>query len=192
MTAARLDAHQKTTFFSPLSITPGQTAMAAIRRHHYRWYWRLRPVRGVWGREFDKWLVRTTGVSAILIQVSLARRLPWSPALLLTTIGRGSGQLRSVVLPYTRHGDSFLVFGSNAGGARHPDWVLNLSAEQRTWITVGRRQYATTARIVGREEREQMITTMRAGRPHVDDYETQAAAIGRQIALVALTPQRSR
>src|SRR4029077_8154294 len=46
--------------------------------------------------------------------------------LLLTTTGRRSGQPRTVVLGYGRHGDGLVVLASNNGAPSHPAWYLKL------------------------------------------------------------------
>jgi deazaflavin-dependent oxidoreductase (nitroreductase family) len=157
--------------------------------YHYRWYWMLRPVRGRWGLAFDRWCVRTLGISAILGQVSLGRHLPYSPALLLTTIGVRSGELRQSVLPYVRHGDVLLIFGSNDGGPSHPAWVANLRANPTAWITVARKQARVDVRFIDGADRADLMRVLRSRRPHVDSYETASAEHGRTIALIALVPR---
>ena len=47
-------------------------------------------------------------------------------ALLLTTIGRRSGEPRVSPLLYMRHEDDFVVVGTNFGQRHHPAWTANL------------------------------------------------------------------
>ena len=51
--------------------------------------------------------------------------------LLLTTVGRKSGQERTHALLFVRDGERYVVCGSNFGDARHPAWYLNLSGASR-------------------------------------------------------------
>src|ERR1700694_6045739 len=50
------------------------------------------------------------------------------PVLLLTTIGRTSGQPRTTPLFFQPDGDRLVVIASNGGSSRHPSWYLNLLA----------------------------------------------------------------
>ncbi|WP_216917497.1 nitroreductase family deazaflavin-dependent oxidoreductase [Nocardia sp. NBC_01377] len=49
-----------------------------------------------------------------------------APVILLTTIGRKSGQPRTQPLLYVHDGDTLYVIGSNFGQQRHPAWSANL------------------------------------------------------------------
>src|SRR3954467_8730113 len=51
------------------------------------------------------------------------------PVLALTTTGRKSGEQRSSVVAYLRHGDAYAVVASNAGAKRFPAWWFNLQAD---------------------------------------------------------------
>ncbi len=78
------------------------------------------------------------------------------PALLLTTTGRKSGQPRTNGLTYCRDRGDLIVVASNGGSDRSPAWLLNLQAEPRVSVRVGRQVMAATARVAGPEEREQL------------------------------------
>jgi deazaflavin-dependent oxidoreductase (nitroreductase family) len=56
--------------------------------------------------------------------------------LLLTTVGKRSGQPRQVPLVFLRQRDGFLVVGSNWGGEHHPAWTVNLVAQPEATATV--------------------------------------------------------
>ncbi|WP_366914423.1 nitroreductase family deazaflavin-dependent oxidoreductase [Nocardia sp.] len=50
----------------------------------------------------------------------------------LTTVGRRSGQPRSVFLTsYMRVGEGYLVVGTHGAAVRQPDWFYNISADPR-------------------------------------------------------------
>jgi deazaflavin-dependent oxidoreductase (nitroreductase family) len=68
-------------------------------------------------------------------------------SLVLHTTGRKSGQTRSTVLIYGRAGEAFVVVGSNFGEVRPPGWLLNLEADPRAEVQVGRRRIPVTAEI---------------------------------------------
>jgi deazaflavin-dependent oxidoreductase (nitroreductase family) len=67
--------------------------------------------------------------------------------LLLTTIGRKTGQPRIVPLFYVRAGANYVVCNVNPGFERPNPWVLNLLSHPRAEITVG----GDVVQIVSRE-----------------------------------------
>jgi deazaflavin-dependent oxidoreductase (nitroreductase family) len=75
------------------------------------------------------------------------------PALLLTTTGRRSGRPRTVGLTYCRDRGDVVVVASNGGSDRHPAWYLNILADPRVTVRMGRRVTGGTARVATPEER---------------------------------------
>jgi deazaflavin-dependent oxidoreductase (nitroreductase family) len=63
----------------------------------------------------------------------------------LTTTGRKTGQPRSVPLYAFEDGDRLVIVGSSGGDPTHPAWVLNLRAEPRVTIKVGREERGVVA-----------------------------------------------
>jgi len=81
---------------------------------------------------------------------------------LLTTIGRKSGQARTVPLPYFRDGERYLLVASFGGNEKNPAWVHNLTAHPEVQLQVGFRRMRAKATAADETERErlwQMITT---------------------------------
>jgi deazaflavin-dependent oxidoreductase (nitroreductase family) len=78
------------------------------------------------------------------------------PALLLTTTGRRSGAPRTVGLTYCTDRGDVIVVASNGGSDRPPAWLLNLEAEPRVTVRLGRRVVGATARVADPEERAQL------------------------------------
>jgi deazaflavin-dependent oxidoreductase (nitroreductase family) len=78
------------------------------------------------------------------------------PALLLTTTGRKSGQERIHGLTYCRDRGDYIVVASNGGSDRPPAWLLNLEADPRVTIRVGRQVMSATARVATPEEQAQL------------------------------------
>jgi deazaflavin-dependent oxidoreductase (nitroreductase family) len=72
---------------------------------------------------FHRWLLRRTGGGGAI------DHLFGLDIILVTTIGRRTGEPRMVPLGAVRHGADWLVIGSNAGHDRVPAWVLNLRSE---------------------------------------------------------------
>jgi F420H(2)-dependent quinone reductase len=72
----------------------------------------------------------------------------------LTTIGRRSGEPRSVTLYAFEDGERYVVVGSRGGAARDPAWVLNLRAQPRASVRSGARVSKVLASEVTGPERE--------------------------------------
>ena len=76
--------------------------------------------------------------------------------LLLTMIGRKSGEKRTTPLVFMEHGEEMVVVGSLAGYDSHPVWVLNLNAEPNCWVQVGHKKMTAVAREASDEERAEI------------------------------------
>lgn len=107
------------------------------------------------------------------------------PVLLLTTIGRKSGQSRTQPLAYARAGDSYAVIASKGGAAQHPLWYLNLRANPLAEVTVGRETWKVYARDAQGEERERLWRALADLHPGYDRY---AHKTSRRIPVVVLEP----
>lgn len=70
----------------------------------------------------NTWLFRATGGKLG------ARFMRGAPVLLLTTIGRKSGQPRVAPLIYLQDGDRLVLVASKGGMSHHPLWYRNLEA----------------------------------------------------------------
>lgn len=105
------------------------------------------------------------------------------PTLLLTTTGRKSGVARATPLLYQPTGVGFIVVASRGGSDHHPAWYLNLIANPKCDIKVGRFDYTATARVLKEDERESYWEWMTRFWP---DYERYQARTSREIPLVIL------
>ena len=112
-------------------------------------------------------------------------RLGKLPVLLLTTIGRKSGRLRTQPLVYTRVGDGYAVIASKGGAPRDPLWYLNLRANPLAEVTVGRDKRRVLARDAEGDERERLWRALADLYP---GYERYAQKTSRQIPVVVLEP----
>lgn len=86
----------------------------------------------------DRWLHQ---VSAGRVRLSGSR-----PVLLLTTIGRRSGQRRVTPVFYLRDHDRLVVCNVRPAGERPNPWPRNLEATPDTVMDIGARTLAVTAR----------------------------------------------
>ena len=78
------------------------------------------------------------------------------PALLLTTTGRRSGLERTNGLTYCTDRGDLVVVASNGGSDRPPAWLLNIEADPRVRVRVGRTVVAATARVATPDEQRQL------------------------------------
>lgn len=105
------------------------------------------------------------------------------PTLLLTTIGRKSGEQRHVPLLYVQDEDGYLVVGSKGGNAEHPVWYLNLLARPECEIRVAALRTHARGRTLTGDERGLAWTKVVAEHPVYLKYQARTT---RQIPLVRL------
>jgi deazaflavin-dependent oxidoreductase (nitroreductase family) len=103
--------------------------------------------------------------------------------LILTTIGRRSGEPRSTPLIYQRHGDDYIVVASKGGAPEHPAWYLNLQAQPQVTVQVLGDRFKARARTASEQEKPELWGTMAAAWPAYDDYQR---STGREIPVVVL------
>jgi F420H(2)-dependent quinone reductase len=107
---------------------------------------------------------------------------------LLTTVGRKSGRLRTVPLCSLRDGETFVVIASYGGLDRSPAWWLNLQQEPRATVRLGRHTHNVVAREATPGEHERLWAQVTARAPGYLDYQRRTT---RRIPIVLLElPQR--
>jgi deazaflavin-dependent oxidoreductase (nitroreductase family) len=111
-------------------------------------------------------------------------RLGRGPLLLLTTTGRRSGKERTTPVIYIA-GEDPAVIGSNGGGPRHAQWYLNLRANPRATIEIGREKREVVAELAEGDERRQIWEAALDLYPGYDLYESRT---DRDIPVVVLRP----
>jgi deazaflavin-dependent oxidoreductase (nitroreductase family) len=116
----------------------------------------------------------------------LMNKVSSAPVLLLTSIGRRSGQPRTAPVLYLRDGERVVVIGSNAGNVRAPAWSLNLRANPNAEIQIGGERRLVRARVTEGEERAELWQKMNAEYEGFDDYATRTS---RDIAVFVLEPR---
>ena len=136
-------------------------------------------VIGVMSR-LNTWVYRLSGGR-------LAGRFPGgAPVLLLTTIGRKSGQPKTAPLLYLQDGDDYVVVASKGGMSQHPLWFKNLEANPRVEVEVGSRKIGATARRATREEKAALWPKLVGMYSSYADYQARTT---RDIPVVILTPR---
>jgi len=92
------------------------------------------------------------------------------PILVLTTVGRRSGERRSTPVGYLRYGDGFAVLASNAGSDRAPAWWLNLQAQPIAEVLVDRATRTVKARRADRDDHAALWSDFARLNPGFDEY----------------------
>jgi deazaflavin-dependent oxidoreductase (nitroreductase family) len=105
------------------------------------------------------------------------------PSLLLTTIGRKSGQALQLPLFYGESPEGLVIVASKGGAPEHPAWYLNLEANPNVKVQVGADKYDARARTVTGEKRAALWTMMNRVWPYYDDYQRKTP---REIPVVVL------
>ena len=78
------------------------------------------------------------------------------PDLLLTTIGRKTGKVRTVPLLFMPDGDRWLIVASKGGMPKHPAWYHNLKANPNVEIQIKDEVIPVQARVADAEERAEL------------------------------------
>jgi len=107
------------------------------------------------------------------------------PCLLLTTMGRKSGEPRVAPLVYGRDGENYILIASRGGCPTHPAWYLNLIATPRVQIQVADDIFLALAESVTGDERRRLWRMMMTVYPKFDEYQAKVAGI-REIPLIKL------
>lgn len=106
-----------------------------------------------------------------------------STVLLLTTIGRRSGEPRTTPLIYAQDGDRYVIVASKGGAPEHPGWYRNLKKAPNVELQVGDEVFPARARTASGEERERLWRKANEVWPHYDEY---ARKTDREIPVVVL------
>jgi deazaflavin-dependent oxidoreductase (nitroreductase family) len=129
----------------------------------------------------DRFVHRITGGRVLLSGL-------YTPALVLTTTGRKSGEPRSVPLATFPHGNDLVVVGSNFGRENHPAWALNLTANPKASVSYKGKEFDVVARIAEGEERAELWEHIRKFMRQFDTYTERS---GRELRVFVLERQPS-
>jgi deazaflavin-dependent oxidoreductase (nitroreductase family) len=104
--------------------------------------------------------------------------------LLLTTVGRRSGEPRTTPLIYAPYGeDAYTIVASKGGSDAPPAWYLNLAEQPEVEVQVLGDVFKAHARTASAEEKPEIWQTMAAEWPAYDDYQRRT---DREIPIVIL------
>ncbi len=105
------------------------------------------------------------------------------PTLLLTTIGRRTGEPVITPLIYGEADGAYVVVGSRGGAPTHPSWYLNLVAEPEVEVQVVAERFKARARTATAEERPRLWNLMVSIYP---TYEELKDKTEREIPIILL------
>ena len=103
--------------------------------------------------------------------------------LILTTIGRRSGESRSTPLIYGTRGDDHVVVASKGGAEEHPSWYLNLVEQPEVTVQVRGDRFKAKARTAAPDEKPGLWQMMTQRWPPYDEYQHKTS---REIPVVVL------
>ncbi len=107
------------------------------------------------------------------------------PLLLLTTMGRKTGQQRVTPVMYIRDGDNYVITASYAGQDKHPSWFVNLKANPQATIQVGKIANSVMAHQANPEEKKRLWAQLVEQAPFFEDYQKKTT---RDIPMMILKP----
>jgi proline iminopeptidase len=94
-----------------------------------------------------------------------------STVLLLTTIGRTSGEERTTPLIYGMDGENPVIVASQGGAPDHPGWYRNLAKNPNARVQILGDTFSVRARDAEGEERERLWKLMNEIWPHYAEYQ---------------------
>jgi len=110
-------------------------------------------------------------------------RMAGRRVLLLKTTGRKTGKSRVTPVAYVEHEDELMVVAAGGGRKQPPAWLLNLEANPRVEVTIGRRRIAAHARVLNGDEREEVWRRLCMLDQYLPALQQRA---GRKLAVAAL------
>ena len=135
------------------------------------------------GLALDRFLARYFGVSLTIQVWARAAGYKPGPVLYLETVGRKSGAVRGVALPYFVIDKKILIVGSAGGGPEDPMWAKNLRATPEVTAYIKRKKQLFRARVSEGVERQRYWDALIAFNTHYREYEKRTT---RQIPVIVL------
>ena len=142
------------------------------------------------GLAVDRWLMRWFNVSFMGKMFTRAGGYADRPHLILKTIHWRSGKIKSVVLPYVKDDDQYLVVGSHGGRASDAVWCLNIRVHNSAWVCVNRKWLFVKATILSNDQRTRGFALVNADGGY--SHYTKMTKGVRQLPVIALNPALAR
>ena len=140
-----------------------------------------------------RWFVRTAWYAhRALYKITGGRFGLWRPkpgkwgTARLTTIGRRSGEERSVMVGYFEDGPNLVTMAMNGWSPGEPAWWLNLQSNPDAVVEVAGDRWPVTGRAAAGAEREQLWSRWQTIDKNLDAY---AARRPTETAVVVLEPR---
>jgi len=140
-----------------------------------------------------RWFIRLAWkVHRFLFRVSGGRRGLWPAraerwgAMRLTTIGRRSGEERSVILGYLEDGTSLVTLAMNGWGEGEPAWWLNLQDHPEALVRLRDESREVVAHAATGQERARLWDRWRSLEKNLDSYALRRST---ETAVVVLQPK---
>ena len=132
-----------------------------------------------------KWFM---AINAFLIKISKGRigsQLRTQTILILNTVGRKSGQPRSIPIAYFFHEGKYLIVESNWGKDNHADWYFNLQKQPQASIEVKGRTIKVKASFAEGDEYIRLWEYVTKKHPPYLDYQKMTK---RKISIAVFEP----
>lgn len=138
------------------------------------------------GLALDKLAVRWFGWSFVTYAYAKRAGIPYTPTLLLVTVGARSGREREAVMPYHRDGERYVLVGSHGGLPTDPHWVGNIRLHPNASVIVGGRKIPVRGYVAAGDERGRLWNAItNRGGPYA---HYQKLAHPRELPIVVLVP----
>ena len=134
---------------------------------------------------FIKWFM---AFNAFLIKISNGRiggKLGTQAILILHTVGRKSGQPRSIPIAYFFYEGKYLIVESNWGKDNHADWYFNLQKQPQASIEVKGKEIKVKASFAEGEEYNRLWEYLTKKHPPYLEYQKMTK---RKIPIAVVQP----
>lgn len=111
-----------------------------------------------------------------------------APVVVVTSVGARTGKLRKNPVMRVEKDGRYLAVASKGGGPHDPDWVRNVLAHPEVVLQDGPARGTYRARLLEGQERSEWYAYAVSTWSTYGEYETKAAAHGREIPVFLLEP----
>lgn len=145
---------------------------------------RISPTLPSWIRDHLQRYIETNGEDGHIWDATMAGGKGSYPTLLLTTVGRKSGDPITLPLIYGKSGNKYVIAASRGGSPEHPAWYLNLAANPAVGVQVKGDRFDARARTATGAERAELWKLMISIYAPYAEYQVNAGK--REIPVVVL------
>lgn len=93
-------------------------------------------------------------------------------ALLMTSVGRKSGEERQIAIIFKQVGDRIVLIASKGGAPAHPAWYLNIQDNPNVKVQIKGERFDAVARTAEGAEREELWAEAAEQWPNYNIYQT--------------------